>query len=297
MGGPDTSDALRRAAVKAAMAPSIFNTQPWRLLLTPDELRVHADRSRQLPLLDPSGRQLMISLGCAVTNARIRLAADGIGVTVRRISDSAGLNHGVAIVPSGAVDVDQAGLAELAGVLDEVDGSAAVPMDAIPDELPRLLAEAATAESATLINASAGQQTELLESTSAARSAIEVDGARSAELLAWLPENVALWADPTPVLARFDDQSPPLSTVLICTAGDQESDWLRSGECLQRMLLLIQRHGLTAMPDTLLTDNPRTRRDLQSNGFYPQVVLFIGAAGASPTARRRRLSDVITEQA
>src|SRR5579875_1051440 len=76
--------ALRRAAVRATYAPSVHNTQPWRLQLTGDRLNVYADRSRQLPVLDPSSRQLLISCGCAVMNARVSLAGGGAGVDVRR---------------------------------------------------------------------------------------------------------------------------------------------------------------------------------------------------------------------
>ena len=76
--------ALRRAAVRATYAPSVHNTQPWRLQLTGDRLNVYADRSRQLPVLDPSSRQLLISCGCAVMNARVSLAGAGAGVDVRR---------------------------------------------------------------------------------------------------------------------------------------------------------------------------------------------------------------------
>ena len=79
--------ALRRAAVRATYAPSVHNTQPWRLELRGDELALHADRERQLTVLDPSGRQLMISIGCALLNARVALAGAGIVPEVSRFPD------------------------------------------------------------------------------------------------------------------------------------------------------------------------------------------------------------------
>ena len=66
---------LRRAAVRATLAPSIHNTQPWRFVLSADALEIHADRSRQLRVLDPRGRQMTISCGCALFNARASMAA------------------------------------------------------------------------------------------------------------------------------------------------------------------------------------------------------------------------------
>ena len=46
--------ALRRAAVRATLAPSVHNTQPWRLKLTETELSIFADHTRQLKVLDPT---------------------------------------------------------------------------------------------------------------------------------------------------------------------------------------------------------------------------------------------------
>ena len=45
--------ALRRAALRATLAPSVHNTQPWRLRLVPGALELRADRTRQLAVLDP----------------------------------------------------------------------------------------------------------------------------------------------------------------------------------------------------------------------------------------------------
>jgi hypothetical protein len=53
-----STTALRRAAIRATLAPSVHNTQPWRLVIKGGELNVFADRSRQLQVLDPTTRQL-----------------------------------------------------------------------------------------------------------------------------------------------------------------------------------------------------------------------------------------------
>jgi hypothetical protein len=82
--GQDRSQTLRRAAVRATRAPSIHNTQPWRFVLSADVLEIHADRSRQLRVLDPRGRQMTVSCGCALFNARASIAAAGYDSTVER---------------------------------------------------------------------------------------------------------------------------------------------------------------------------------------------------------------------
>ncbi len=66
--------ALVHAAGRATLAPSIHNTQPWRFEVHDGRLDVYADRSRGLPIIDPSGRQLAISCGAAIFAARLALA-------------------------------------------------------------------------------------------------------------------------------------------------------------------------------------------------------------------------------
>ena len=77
--------ALRRAAVRATYAPSVHNTQPWRMRAQRrTSCSIHADRPRQLPVLDPTAAAADISCGCALLNARVSLAADGVDVDVDR---------------------------------------------------------------------------------------------------------------------------------------------------------------------------------------------------------------------
>ena len=45
-------------------------------VIRPHALELYADSDRQLRALDPTGRQMVISCGCALLNARVGLAAD-----------------------------------------------------------------------------------------------------------------------------------------------------------------------------------------------------------------------------
>jgi nitroreductase len=82
-------DALRDAVARAILAPSVHNTQPWHFVLRDDALELRADWSRKLDALDPTGRQLIISCGCALFNARVGLAAAGYEAIVERFPDHA----------------------------------------------------------------------------------------------------------------------------------------------------------------------------------------------------------------
>ena len=84
----ETKALFRKAVERASWAPSVHNTQPWHFVVRPDVLELHGDNNRQLRALDPTGRQMVISCGCALFNARVGLAADRV-VQVDRLPDSA----------------------------------------------------------------------------------------------------------------------------------------------------------------------------------------------------------------
>lgn len=61
----------------ALLAPSEYNTQPWRFRVKGDIIELHMDTSRRLPVVDPDDREMLISCGAACFN--LRLAACHFG--------------------------------------------------------------------------------------------------------------------------------------------------------------------------------------------------------------------------
>ena len=82
----ETRTLFRKAVERASLAPSVHNTQPWHFVIRSDALEFYADSDRQLRALDTTGRQMVISCGCALFNARVGLAADAV-VHVDRLPD------------------------------------------------------------------------------------------------------------------------------------------------------------------------------------------------------------------
>jgi hypothetical protein len=73
---------LARALVAAAvLAPSDWNSQPWRFEVD-GSIRVVADTRRVLPALDPARRGMMISLGAALENLLVAARAYGLRPSV-----------------------------------------------------------------------------------------------------------------------------------------------------------------------------------------------------------------------
>ena len=75
---------LARALIGAAvLAPSLWNSQPWRFEVDPGRIRLLADAQRALPLGDPDRRNMMVALGAALENLLVTARAYGLQPTVR----------------------------------------------------------------------------------------------------------------------------------------------------------------------------------------------------------------------
>src|SRR5690349_3800222 len=86
---PLSSEETTAVAEAARRAPSIHNSQPWLFHRLPDGLAVREDASRSLPVIDPYGRDRLISCGAAVLNARVALRALGHQAEVALLPDPA----------------------------------------------------------------------------------------------------------------------------------------------------------------------------------------------------------------
>jgi hypothetical protein len=66
----------------AVLAPSILNSQPWQFELSHHAIALHANPSRRLAVVDPDGRQSIISCGSALFNLRVAARAFGYEIDV-----------------------------------------------------------------------------------------------------------------------------------------------------------------------------------------------------------------------
>jgi hypothetical protein len=86
----DGALSLVRAAILAANA---HDTQPWRFALTADRIDLFADRSRTIGAVDPLGRELELSLGCALENLVLAAPPNGYAASVEVLTDRANPDH------------------------------------------------------------------------------------------------------------------------------------------------------------------------------------------------------------
>jgi hypothetical protein len=302
----------------------VHNTQPWRFILGGDVLEIRADWTRQLRVLDPHGRQLLLSCGCALFNARVALAGSGFGAMIERFPDPARPDVVARIVIDESRQIDD-GLAELDPAIEvRRTNRREFSDEVVPEDVVDVLVDAANREAAEafsierpehrLAAARLSQQADQIENT---------DPAYRAELRAWTSDDprrddgVPAYAVPY-VDGGSEDDLPirdfdtrgmgwlptrthsSLNQCLLLLGALEESRmaWLRTGEALERVLLEIARRGYAASPLTQVVEVARTNELLRQElglTMHPHVLVRVGRAPMMSPTRRRRLVDVLIE--
>ncbi len=317
---------MGRAALRASLAPSVHNTQPWRFAVTRGSFKLYADDTRRLRVLDPRGRQLLISCGCALFNARAALAAAGYEARVERLPDPerpelvARLTLPAEVsgwVPIGALD---------AAVEQRRTNRRRFFDDPVPEQVVQELVAAAQTEGAELFPITRPEHRLAVSRLSRQANALEIADPRyRAELHAWTTtdphrsDGVLATTVPRtdPVLAATEDlplrgfdpsgkgwlpsdtrSSMNQCLLLLGTLDDGPAPWLRAGEALERVWLELTRRGYVASPLTQVVEVARTHRQLNHElqlRMYPHVLLRVGRAPSTPASRRRPLHEVLVE--
>jgi nitroreductase len=314
---PALLDCLRAAAA----APSIHNTQPWLFRPRGNAVDVLVDRRRQLTVLDPDGREMLVSVGAAVFNLRVAVRAHAGGSRVRLLPDPAEPDLAATLDIDRAVPESEAARALAAAIPLRHTNRRPFADRPVPYGTMEELAGAATAEAATLLAVDPVLRSGIFSLTRNAENRMRSNPRYRAELAAWTTPGGVGRQDGVPRQA-FGPRDPhvaiplrdfalghgfPTATVafepeptliLLFTAGDTPADWLRAGAALQRVLLTATLRGLAATPLSQLLEIPRLRvlLDDTATGQVVQTVLRIGypTTPALPTPRRLLTELIVT---
>jgi hypothetical protein len=279
-------------------------------------------------VLDPTGRQQIISCGIAVEFAVVALRAAGSATDVRLLPDPAEPDHLARIEVTGAHDPTADDRALGQAITDRHTVRAAFQPRAVPPELVERLRTATTGYRVWL-KPIADEEEEVATAflLSRAEDLERGDPAYLAELQRWMrtdpaavdgvpvdavppgdprerPSNwlirdfVGGTRDETPFLPAGDPDSPPPlverpSVLLLGSDNDDRAAWLDAGRALGVLLLHATAAGLSASPLTQALDWPATRNQLRSRLHlvgHPQMLLRLGfpPAELSPVISGRR---------
>jgi nitroreductase len=322
---PGLPDEVAAACLEAAvLAPSIHNTQPWRFRVGRMAIDVLADRDRQLPVLDPSGRQLLMSIGAAVFNLRLALLARGRMPVQRLLPDPARPDL-VARVQAGSTTAPSESAALLAEAIARRHTDrrpfrpAAMPWDVLNDAMA-----AAAAEGARLTVAEPVVRDAIVALTRTADERLTRNPAYRSELVAWADaaagrlDGIPRYAigprdaagrlplrDFTPDRTIDRDThlaavtfEPRATLVTLATNGDTPYEWVRAGQALQRVLLTLTARGLAATPMNQALEIPQLRGLItdQKAGRYAQAILRIGYGRPGRATPRRPAEQVLLRE-
>jgi nitroreductase len=307
----------------AVLAPSRYNTQPWRFTVHRDTAELSTDPARALPVLDPLERELIISCGAALVFLRLTIAHFGYTAHVTTFPDPARpeVLARVQLGHRGAA-VEAADELLFHAILQRRTNRQAFSAWPVPEPLLAALEAAAATHGAWLqVIRSPRQYQEVAELIAEGERLAEADPAVRRERTAWLRPSLATAADGIPdggpgLDTALPDPALPLGGVFVPgadpalpaspshrptlavlgTPADLPPYWLIAGESLGRVLLRASADGVAAwflnQPIETGVLRPQLMARLGHRGF-PQVLLRLGYAPAAPPTPRRPVEDVL----
>ena len=316
---------LDRAGVEAAVsaaiaAPSVLNCQPWRFRAHDGLIDLLAAPDFAPEALDPTGREVFMSLGAALLNLRLGVEAQGCNASVQLMPSPLNRSVVARVRLGGATQLSAADRALCEAIPTRRSNRLPFSDEPVSFEDIGHLQDAASVEGANLDPATGWHRTAVVEALHDADQAQRTDPAIVSDVrgltLARDRSDVGIPAaslgprplDPSaPVrdmalgqhlagrpAAEFETAG--LLAVLL-TTGDEPNDWLRAGMALERVLLTATVRGLSAgilSHATEAIDLRQVVRDPSSRWRHPQIVLRFGyGAGEMPPTPRRPLNEVL----
>jgi nitroreductase len=310
---------LHDCLAAAVAAPSVHNSQPWRFRLSGDGvIDVYVDRSRRLEVIDPRGREALISVGAAVFNLRVAMLAHGRVPMLELLPspDEPDLAARVVVGPPAHVPETARLLAH--AIPSRRTNRRPFAEIALPEEVLGDLVDAARVEGGCLVPVDPMVRDAVLGLVRAAETRWRDNPDYWAELADWTlegngrtdgvpPEAFGPWSamEAVPVrdfgllqrvrrrAVRLFEIDPTIA--VLYSPGDTREDWLRAGQALERTLLTATVRGVAA---TLMTQ-PLEYPDLRAliadprTGQQPQAILRLGYGPPSPPTPRRPVAEVL----
>jgi hypothetical protein len=315
---------LHEVVALAALAPSVHNTQPWRFAWDGAALTVLEDPTRALPVLDPRGRERVLSCGAAIEHAVLAFADLGRHCDVELLPDRAAPDLLARLVPGAPESAGTAEQALVAAIPRRYTDRGVFLPRPVPADAVERLRVAAEQAGAWLRTVERTEEKVALAVLQAHADEIESSNPEYVEeLRRWRTHDRAEEGIPDAAvppggvaqrgsdfrLRDFDagaaptaqDHAPPAAehplVVIIGTANDDRLDWIRAGMAMGRVLLQATVDDLAASPMTQVVEverlRARLRQELDLVGM-PQVVLRLGYGQGQMTTRRRPVGDLLT---
>jgi hypothetical protein len=308
------------------MAPSNYNSQPWRFRIDGSLLEIFADPRRQLHVVDGDRRAQIQSCGCALYNARVAVRVMGFEEEVTLMLADAEHPDLLATLVLGARHITTDDDHDLMrSILLRRTNRRAFEARPVPALSSDLLISAAADEGVTMVRLDPSQKHAIATLIDQADRMQYADPSFRAEIAQWLipfgssrrdgiPFSEKEYGSVFPFTMMRSLRSPHLGDELgeieqrlvedspavfvIGTDSDDPVDWLRSGEALEAVLLRATNLGLSASFLNQVLESPGLRSNvamLAPTVRYPQMVFRLGVPEdrVHRIAPRRDVSEVL----
>jgi hypothetical protein len=311
---------MRELVRYATLAASGHNTQPWTFAISENAITIHPDYTRHLPTVDPSDRELWISLGCALENLIIAARAAGYVPEVTYPDAADGIHVGLtASMSHGGTLFDAIPLRQ--NTRSAYDGRLIPTADlAQLQSLP--LEPGVTLQMVT----SPADREMVLEYVNQGNLSQYADTAFLDELIAWVRFNTkeamatrdGLYAPSSgnPAVPRWigqlvvggmkpqqqaDADAAKLRSssgvVVVTSASDDKAAWVRTGQVYERLALTMTslniRSAFLNQPIEVAAVRGQFQSAMGLATALPQLLVRFGYADALPRSLRRPVEQVL----
>jgi len=311
------------------LAPSSYNTQPWRFELWNDGIAVYADYTRRLPVADPGNRELLMGVGAAIFN--LRVAATHFlftsRVDVNQSDDSEQPIAFVSLTPSSPGRTPDPLESLFPSITKRHTNRNPFLMARVPEVVLKNLRALAEGTQVSLhVSTDGNLNQQVADLVSAADRVQLANPSIRQEQAEWVHPNwskktdgvpgaalgvkgvtslFAPWATKALDLGRqrgaadrnLCTQAPGL---VVLYSEDSVRHWLEVGQVLEHLLLTIVRDGLHYSFFNMPIEVPELRTRLRGGlglSAWPQLLLRIGYCLAPPTPTPRRpVDDVLVRR-
>lgn len=318
-------DILTAAAQHALRAPSALNTQPWKWHVDNEALQLFADRERQLTVIDPRGKLVLLACGIALHHARISIAAAGYTPVVEQKVVSFASNPLARVTIGAPRPAQPSDLAWRDAIHRRRTDRRPFADRRVPTSMTDALAAAAAKEGSKLYTVGEANMPMLAVAVAKAGEVEMSDPAYRAELIRWtnrpawsadgVPASTTAQHVPRRVPVRDLTVEPNMGVpidpggdrgaayVVVYRDGDGPADWFAAGQATSAVLLAATALGLSTAPitDVIEVAHPRDLiAGLLPGGGHPFVVVRCGwsdTQAALAEAPRRDPAETIISRA
>lgn len=323
---PVPADQVDYLIATAARAPSIHNTQPWRFKVSQDAIELYADPRRKLRV-DLAGREMLISCGAALFGLRLAIRSLGYQPVTELLPDPDRPQLLARVRLGRSVPVSEAERRVVEAIPHRHTHRGPFDPGPLPEGLLAGLQHDALAEGSTLVHVEqAFSYQQLVDIVNAVGRRQDLDPVARAEMRRWTRAIGSAARDGVPAQA-FEAQAFPATTgqqhgrlrqrdfdlgrglgllmtggasaaatAILVTVDDRQTDWLRAGQGLHRLLA----HAATRWVFASLYSQPLEAAAIRSEIRHrlklpgtPQMLLQLGLARTTQATARRPPTELM----